>query len=154
MKGKIMKKSGIVSICLNIFILYSGVAFGTVADLCAKKETELTCADLHYTAQAATINEYENLSEGKGVCTRCPVNSSYASCAKREMNAIPALYTIDVTVVNRDLNHCEVLPTCTELGYTLSVNDVKSIPKTYSCSACPLDGNLWACAGPDGLVRP
>lgn len=40
---------------------------------------------------------------------------------------------------------CKAPKTCESMGYNLTKTQVKRVPSSAHCSACPLDGTKWAC---------
>ncbi len=139
------------NILLNLFILTILFALAKealamdVVTGCQKKDSELTCADLGYN---------DELNSGLH-CTRCPLltEDKYSCVAQGSAVDIRDIIPGDVSVINRTPKVCEELPTCSTMGYKIRKEDMKKIPTTYSCSACPFDGNFWACAGTGKLIR-
>ena len=37
-------------------------------------------------------------------------------------------------------------PTCADLGYTLSTNQMRAMGSKFTCTPCPVDGTIWSCA--------
>lgn len=122
--------------------------------LCEIPDKKLDCSMLHYTYSSAQKDAA--LKNPAMVCTQCPTDADYWSCATRATDAsqyIP-LTSFDITPKTGGVSGCVALPTCENLGYVFSSVKVSGVPASYSCSACPFDGSKWACAGSGGLVKP
>lgn len=125
----------------------------------ATDDPALQCTrDLHYTLTLEDANQ--KMADDKVVCTPCPLNNYYYSCVERggpNVN-ISDYYTVTTPSFAEYDKTCVAFPDCKALGYRLSLTTVKQkIPQYYKnpntgniiykyfCSACPLDGNVWAC---------
>ena len=105
----------------------------TPENLCNIKN--ITCADLNY-------NDSYNAS---ATCTPCPiVSENKYSCVSRSSGY--GLLSLDISTKTSGAKTCEKLPSCADLGYQITKAKVAAVSTRYSCSACPLDGNYWACA--------
>jgi len=134
------------------FFLAGSFVTATKADmktLCENKN--ISCSDLNYTK---TISEKNALLEDPtAVCSECPLSHLYWACANRGV-IVPEEKLDDTTSYrNETPPTCVVFPSCADLGYRLTVAQVKKISYTRSCSACPFDGSKWACVGSSGLLK-
>ena len=135
--------------CLNVTAFINNNKY-----LCEIPDKTLDCSMLHYTYSSAQKDAA--LKNPAMVCTQCPTDADYWSCATRATDAsqyIP-LTSFDITPKTGGVSGCVALPTCEDLGYVFSSVKVSGVPASYSCSACPFDGSKWACAGSGGLVKP
>ena len=106
----------------------------TPENLCNIKN--ITCADLNYT------DSYN----ASATCTPCPiVSENKYSCVSRS-SPWYSLSTLSVATKASGAKTCEKLPSCADLGYRITKENAARVSTPYSCSACPLDGNYWACA--------
>ena len=104
----------------------------TPENLCNKKT--IKCKDLNY-------NDSYNAS---ATCTPCPiVSENKYSCVSRSYGSLTPL---SVEIKQAGAKTCEKLPSCADLGYQITKENAARVSTSYSCSACPLDGNYWACA--------
>jgi hypothetical protein len=104
----------------------------TPENLCNKKN--ITCSDLNYTDSYSA----------SATCTPCPiVSENKYSCISRSSGSLTSL-SIDIKQAGAKV--CEKLPSCADLGYQITKENAAKVSTIYSCSACPLDGNYWACA--------
>lgn len=135
--------------CLNIASIVS-----VNENLCQKKDIELTCQMINYNLSYSQRNSA--LKNPNAVCTACPLDNSYWSCAVRQTSSSTSYTKASVDVPDNP-ETCTNFKTfnCSSMGYYLSTNEVGRIPRSFSCSACPLDGTRWACASTRsiGLVR-
>ncbi len=125
---------------------YVNAADVNVSEMCQKKNSDLTCSDLNYTET--------DISNGNDItCTPCPIyKENKYSCAQKNATTI-AYSNTSVTTVRRGAYACDQIPSCSQMGYQISKENVKKIPSSFSCSACPFDGNYWACVGGGSLVK-
>ena len=113
--------------------LHRAMAEKTPEELCNIKN--ITCADLNYP---------DSYNAG-ATCTPCPiVSENKYSCISRSSGY--SLSSLSVEIKQGGAKVCEKLPSCWELGYRIAKENAARVSTTYSCSACPLDGNMWACA--------
>ena len=136
---------------LSVFVTVS-VAFATddIGSLCNNKH--LSCSDLNYNMTTAEKNSYLNNFSG-GVCSPCPLTHSSWTCAQRGLSVV--IEQIDSLSPHdyENIPVCDVFPSCYDLGYRLTAEQVGNVDTSRSCSACPFDGTKWACAGQGGLVK-
>lgn len=105
----------------------------TPENLCNKKN--ITCSDLNY----------PDSYNASATCTPCPiVSENKYSCISRS-SGYP-LSSLSIIPKTSGAKTCDDLPNCDDLGYRITKENAARVSTTYSCSACPLDGNMWACA--------
>lgn len=123
-----------------------------ISGLCLKKE--LTCNDLNYILNTNTKNEFVRNNQN-AVCSVCRLDFDSWACTTKESETLvnPLLYPLEPKNIEK-LPACVKFPSCEELGFAFTSEEVHHISKKYSCSACPFDGNRWACAGQNGLIKP
>lgn len=105
----------------------------TPENLCNKKT--ITCSDLNY----------KDSYNAGATCTPCPiVSENKYSCVSRSSGY--SLSPLIIATETSGAKTCERLPSCWDLGYRITKENAAGVSTQYSCSACPLDGNMWACA--------
>ncbi len=121
-----------IMLVFAMFFQLTSAMSETPENLCNKKN--ITCSDLNYT---------DSYNAG-ATCTPCPiVSENKYSCISRSSDSLTSL-SIDIKQAGAKV--CEKLPSCADLGYQITKANAARVSTTYSCSACPLDGNYWACA--------
>lgn len=116
-----------------LFQLPRAMCEKTPEELCNIKN--ITCADLNYTVSY----------NASATCTPCPiVSENKYSCISRSSGY--SLSYLSIIPKRSGAKTCEALPSCADLGYQITKENAARVSTQYSCSACPLDGNMWACA--------
>lgn len=122
-------------------------------NICSIKDKDLKCSDLNYFLDQDARDTYLD-ANSTGVCSSCPLDYHLWACTKRGDATTIAITTVTDDFPATGAPVCANFPSCEQLGYYFSAAQVEKVAKEYSCSACPLDGRKWACAGPEGLVKP
>lgn len=140
-------------IILTMFAAINVSSAESIENLCLKKNSELRCQDLNYALTEQEKNAFLT-NNAKSVCSKCPLNSNYYTCAIKQKAS--AKRSTIVPKKSDAISGCVEFPSCYDLGYRFQkdASNIIKITTSYHCSACPFDGNWWACANKYGLLEP